>query len=57
MARRLGNNLLVKLLTTKLEPFVEATLIVAHVLTMQVNPIGDSRQSTHPPIDSLNFDS
>ncbi len=44
------NNLLVKLLTAKLEPFVDATLIVAHVLTMQVNPIGDNRQSRHPDL-------
>lgn len=44
------NNLLVKLLTAKLEPFVDATLIVAHVLTMQVTPVGDNRQSCHPDL-------
>ena len=44
------NNLLVKLLTAKLESCVDATLIVAHVLTMQVNPIGDNRQSRHPDL-------
>ncbi|MBE9066644.1 Uma2 family endonuclease [Leptolyngbya cf. ectocarpi LEGE 11479] len=44
------NNLLVKLLTAKLESFVDPTLIVAHVLTMQVNPVGDNRQSRHPDL-------
>ena len=44
------NNLLVKLLTAELEPFVDVTLIVAHVLTMQVNPVGDNRQSRHPDL-------
>jgi Uma2 family endonuclease len=44
------NNVLIKLLSARLELFVETTLIVAHVLTMQVKPVGDERQSRHPDL-------
>ncbi len=50
------NNLLVKLLTAQIEAHVDATLIVAHVLTMQVNPIGDNRKSRHPDLVILRPD-
>lgn len=44
------NNLLVKLLSARLEQVVDGSLIVAHVLTMQVEPVGDNRRSRHPDL-------